>query len=259
MRLKTLILFSFLIASPAWLGAEDAPSAETSAQHFQAGLAYERLGRLQDAYTELQLACALDDQDVSKALALGVVALRLGRDDVAQRALEHSIALDANSVASYYELALLYEKQKANDRATDSWNRFLELVTDERLKIEARKHLRYLESASLAKHASNSKLIIESDVKRRRLTVILGSIKVLGADNQPLTRLNPLFALAESQAPLAAMRENTQHVVAENAQAFGRARFINATGQSVWAGEASYESLDPADARRAVEILIREQ
>jgi tetratricopeptide (TPR) repeat protein len=130
------------LATVSW-GAE---SVETAATHYQTGLAYERLGRLEESYTELQLACVLDANDARMALALGLVALRLARYDVAQRSLEHSIVLDANSSASYYHLALLYEQQNAQDRALDSWNRFLELTPDESLKLQARKHIQYLES-----------------------------------------------------------------------------------------------------------------
>jgi tetratricopeptide (TPR) repeat protein len=114
--------------------------------HFQAGLAYERLGRYDEAYTELQLAFALDPNSTGAALALGLVASRLGNLEVAQRALERSIALDASSVASYYQLALLYEKKQMADRAQDAWHRFLPLSQDEALKAVAQKHLQYLES-----------------------------------------------------------------------------------------------------------------
>ena len=75
--------------------------------HFQTGVAYERLGRYDEAYTELQLAFALNQDDVQMAVALGVVACRLGRLDVALRALERSITIDSNSVASYFQLALI--------------------------------------------------------------------------------------------------------------------------------------------------------
>src|SRR5260221_3409068 len=99
-------------------------------QHFQTGLAYERLGRYDEAYTELQLAFALNPDDAQKALALGVVACRLGRLEVAQRALERSIAVDSGSMASYYHLALLYEKNGTMDRALDAWHRFLSITQD---------------------------------------------------------------------------------------------------------------------------------
>ncbi len=122
-------------------------SEPTAASYYQAGLAYERLGRLDEAYTQLQLACALDANDAKMALGLGIVALRLGREAEAQRALERSITLDSNSAASYYPLALLYEKENRMDRALDSWNRFLELNADENLKIEAKKHIQLLESS----------------------------------------------------------------------------------------------------------------
>jgi tetratricopeptide (TPR) repeat protein len=143
---RSALLGVLLIVSPL-LGAD--PS-ETAGNHYQQGLAYERLGRLDEAYTELQLACALDAGDARMALALGIVALRLHRDEVAQRTLEHSIALDANSIASYYELAYLYEKQRIADRAIDSWHRFLELNQDDTLKSEARKHIQWLESLKVA-------------------------------------------------------------------------------------------------------------
>src|SRR5438132_780021 len=122
---KQILWIALLIAHCAALSFAD-PN-QTAASRYQSGLAYERLGRLEEAYTELQLACALDPGDARMALALGVVALRLTRDEVAQRALEQSITLDANSTASYYELAYLYEKQQTDDRAIDSWNRFLQL------------------------------------------------------------------------------------------------------------------------------------
>jgi Flp pilus assembly protein TadD len=115
------------------------------AQHFQTGLAYERLGRYDEAYTELQLGFALDPDNTSNAVALGVVACRLGRIEVAQRALERSIAVDSNSIASYY-LALIYEKNGTIDRALDTWHRFLSLNQDETLKIIAKKHIQNLEN-----------------------------------------------------------------------------------------------------------------
>jgi tetratricopeptide (TPR) repeat protein len=135
-----------MVFSPVFAADE---ATETANNHYLSGLAYERLGRLDEAYTKLQLACALEPKDARMALALGVVALRLGNDEVAQRSLEQSIAIDANSVASYYVLALLYEKLKSSDRAIDSWNRFIELNRDDVLKVEARKHLQYLEAQSL--------------------------------------------------------------------------------------------------------------
>ena len=115
------------------------------AQHFQTGLAYERLGRYDEAYTELQLAFALDQNNTELAAALGIVACRLGRMDVALRALERSISLNSNSVASYFELGLLYEKQGKADRALDAWRRFLSLSQDNVLKTVAQKHIQYLE------------------------------------------------------------------------------------------------------------------
>lgn len=121
------------------------------AQHYRSGLAYERLGRLDEAYTELQLAFALDQDSTPVAVALGVVACRLGRLDIAQRALERSVTVDANSVASYYQLALLYEKKKMNDRALDSWQRFVALTQDDTLKAVAQKHIQYLESHDASK------------------------------------------------------------------------------------------------------------
>src|SRR5688572_8712587 len=99
--------------------------AESAAtQHFQTGLAYERLGRLEEAYTALQLAFALEPQNARIDVALGVVASRLGRLDVAQRALEKSISVEPDSVASYFHLALVYEKNGAFERALDAWHRF---------------------------------------------------------------------------------------------------------------------------------------
>jgi len=115
-------------------------------QHYQAGLAYERLGRLEEAYTELQLGFALDQNDTLLATALGIVASRLGRLEVAQRSLERSLSLDSTSVASYYQLALLYEKKKLKERALDAWRRFLTLSQDEPLKTIAQKHIRFLEA-----------------------------------------------------------------------------------------------------------------
>jgi len=116
------------------------------ATHFQSGLAYERLGRYDESYTELQLAFALDQDAADVAVALGVVAGRLGRLDVAERALERSIALDSNAVASYFLLGLLYEKESKPDRARDAWQRFLSLNQDEQLKTIAQKHIQTLET-----------------------------------------------------------------------------------------------------------------
>jgi tetratricopeptide (TPR) repeat protein len=132
----------FAICRPSF--AAD-PAAEAS-QHFQQGLAYERLGRIDDAYTELQLASNLDSSSAAIALALGLVASRTGNIEVAQRALEQSISIEANSVASYHLLALIYEKEGQTDRALDAWHRFAQLNQDEMLREQAKKHIQYLES-----------------------------------------------------------------------------------------------------------------
>jgi tetratricopeptide (TPR) repeat protein len=138
-----VLSFAFCVVSFRLVQGE-APSS--AAQHYQTGLAYERLGRYEEAYTELQLAFALDPDNTSGAVALGVVASRLGRFDIAQRTLERSVALDANSVASYYHLALLYEKKGMTDRALDAWHRFVSLSQDEQLKTVAQKHIQHLEN-----------------------------------------------------------------------------------------------------------------
>jgi tetratricopeptide (TPR) repeat protein len=129
--------FAFLFAAAIAFG---------SADHYQTGLAYERLGRYPEAYTELQLASNLSPEDAQVAAALGIVATRLGNYEEALRALEHSITLEAGSCASYFELAFLYEKKNMPERAVESWNRFLALSQDEPLKRIARKHIAYLQA-----------------------------------------------------------------------------------------------------------------
>jgi tetratricopeptide (TPR) repeat protein len=140
MRLNVVLCtLCVLIGSSLWA---DGPAA----QHFQTGLAYERLGRYDEAYTELQLSYALDPDNAPNAVALGVVACRLGRTEVAQRALERSIAVDSSAIASYYHLALIYEKNGTVDRALDAWHRFSSLNQDETLKVIAKKHIQNLEA-----------------------------------------------------------------------------------------------------------------
>jgi len=134
---------AFCVLSCCFLRADDAPSDDLV--HYQQGLAYERLGRYDEAYTELQVAANLQPDSTEMALAVGVLAARLGRYDEALRSLEHSIALNADSVGSYYELALLYEKNHLSDRALESWQRFLALNQDVPLKDEAQKHIAFLE------------------------------------------------------------------------------------------------------------------
>ena len=70
---------------------------------------------------------------------MGWVAARRGHYDEARRPLEHYIAVEANSCASYYELALLYEKKGMTDLAMESWQRFIPLTQDQPLKAEAHK------------------------------------------------------------------------------------------------------------------------
>ncbi len=143
MKRTCFVSFFILVLALPFLCAE-----ESALDHYRRGLAYERLGKLQDAYTELQLASALDSKSSGAALALGIVAGRLGRYDEAQRALEQSIVLDANSVASYYHLAMICEKKNLRDRASEYWNRFLALNQDAPLGQIARKHLQRLESGA---------------------------------------------------------------------------------------------------------------
>jgi tetratricopeptide (TPR) repeat protein len=135
-----------LILSCLLLGGYMSFAEDPAAQHFQTGLVYERLGRYDEAYTELQLAFALNQDDAKMAVALGVVACRLGHLDVAQRALERSIAVDSNSVASYFQLGLIYEKNGLTERALDAWHRFASQSQDEPLKSVALKHIQHLEA-----------------------------------------------------------------------------------------------------------------
>jgi len=109
-------------------------------------MAYERLGRYDEAYTELQLAFALDPDNAQNAVALGIVACRLGRIEIAQRALERAIAVNSSSIAAYYHVALIYEKNGVSARALDAWHRFLALTQDDTLKMVAKKHIQYLEN-----------------------------------------------------------------------------------------------------------------
>jgi tetratricopeptide (TPR) repeat protein len=140
--LKTPSLLVALICGPTLWAVANPELAKT---RFQQGLAYERLGRLEEAYTELQLACNLEAANAQMALALGIVAGRLGRLEQSQRALEQSIAIDANSTASYYQLGLLYEKLGLTQRAADSWHRFRQLTQDPQLRDIAQKHINTLE------------------------------------------------------------------------------------------------------------------
>src|SRR4051794_9675416 len=55
-RCRSAIVIAVLLF-PTLLSAEE----NTAAQHYQSGLAYERLGRLDESYTELQLASNLDN------------------------------------------------------------------------------------------------------------------------------------------------------------------------------------------------------
>ena len=141
-KFSTFFVISYSLFFSHLYAADPSMNALT---HFQSGLAYERLGRYDDSYTELQLAANLEQDNPQMALALGIVANRLGRYDEALRALEHSITLYANSTASYFELALLYEKKGLPDRALESWHRFVQLSQDEPLKVLAKKHIEYLE------------------------------------------------------------------------------------------------------------------
>ena len=134
-----------LAVAPAF-AADPAPLSTPAQQHFLQGMAYERLGRLPEAYSELQIASTLEAGNAQMALALGDVACRLGRIDPARRALEQSITLDAASVASYFMLAMIYESKGITDRALDSWHRFAGLTQDELLKQLAQKHIRRLEA-----------------------------------------------------------------------------------------------------------------
>ncbi len=136
--------FFYLFLLPC-VFASASPITDKSQQNFRQGLAYERLGRLNEAYTELQLATTLETNNAEMALALGLVASRLGRYDAAQRALERSVELDANSIGSYFQLALIYEHKQMTDRALDCWHRFLALSQDDLLKQVAQKHIRQLE------------------------------------------------------------------------------------------------------------------
>lgn len=140
--LFALSAINFLICRSSFAAAP----ADEAARHYQQGLSYERLGRINEAYTELQLASNLNPSDPKIQLVLGLVASRVGNLDVAQRALEQSISIDSNSVASYHHLALIYEKKNMRDRALDSWTRFMQLNQDKNLRDVAEKHIKYLEA-----------------------------------------------------------------------------------------------------------------
>ena len=144
MRLAAILFVASLATLGGVTAGAEEPISDQASQHFLQGLAYERLGRLQPAYSELQIAATLAPLDAQVALAMGTVAARLGRIDAAQRALELSISIDAASVGSYFQLAMIYESKRLNDRALDAWHRFAGLTQDDLLKQLAQKHIRRL-------------------------------------------------------------------------------------------------------------------
>jgi len=70
---------------------------------------------------------ALDQEDVPKEVALGILACAWGVLRC-QRALERSIELDSNSVCVLFPPGILYEKTGATERALDVWHRFCRSV-----------------------------------------------------------------------------------------------------------------------------------
>lgn len=115
--------------------------ASVSSDLLKEGLRLDNEGKTELALQTLQQAADADTSDATAQTALGAVALRARRFDVAQTALERAVAIDPKAQTALYSLAMLYEKQKRFPEARDTWQKFLNLSPSAELSEMARRHL----------------------------------------------------------------------------------------------------------------------
>ncbi len=134
-RLVSLALCLIIFSAMALRAAESALDLQRQ------GIRLDSQGQSEEALQKLRHAVALDANDPSNYLALGMVALKAGKFGEARAALEKTVQLDPNSPSGRFHLAMLYERAKESAKARAEWEKLLRLSPDAATKEIAERHL----------------------------------------------------------------------------------------------------------------------
>lgn len=100
--------------------------AENPYAHRMLGFAQMSQGRLTDAVRNIRKAVQLAPEDAKNQLLLGIIENRLGHTREAESCYKAAIFADPTPSEPYYNLALLYSKDKRLDAARDFYHQALE-------------------------------------------------------------------------------------------------------------------------------------
>jgi len=98
---------------------------------FCLGLYHQHVGESEKALACFQAVHEADDKDPYVAHKCAEALLSLGRNDEGTRMLEKVVALDPGFISAVYRLALQYQRAGQRDKATQLFQRFKDLGTDE--------------------------------------------------------------------------------------------------------------------------------
>ena len=127
----------------------EADSTNISARQ-QLGVMYLKADLYQDAVTWLQQILDIDPDNLDAILAIGSAEYQSSQYDAAERHWRRVTELDPGVAEPWYNLGFLYMARTPPDsgRATECWNKVIEIAPDSDLAAGVRTHLSRIATAS---------------------------------------------------------------------------------------------------------------
>lgn len=127
----------------------EADSTNISARQ-QLGVMYLKADLYQDAVTWLQQILDIDPDNLDALLAIGSAEYQSSQYDAAERHWRRVTELDPGVAEPWYNLGFLYMARTPPDsgRATECWNKVIEIAPDSDLAAGVRTHLSRIATAS---------------------------------------------------------------------------------------------------------------
>ncbi len=178
--LPSVIALTFFFFSPLNLSAnEDIARNAKSISHYIMGLMQDWIGSPQEALDEYQKAAQVDSDNYAIHLRLGIDYARLGKLDEAVSELKIALADKPGDVETRYLLAFIYSTQQKFDEAAKEYETILvEMIKMDPKNTEVRGYLGqlYYSQKNYDKAIEQYQFILNEEPKNAEIIFLLGSI-----------------------------------------------------------------------------------
>ena len=138
MRKLTLVSALFLLCAPAIVRAD-------AAYVFIKGLDLMDAQKYDDGAAAFSAVLKEDSGNYGARLHLGIAYARMGKLDDSVQELEKAAQANPAGPAAYYVLGMVHEKRKDYAKAKSAWERFIGISGDAEKKKTATEHLKRIE------------------------------------------------------------------------------------------------------------------